>query len=122
MRLNGWQRIGIVASVAWAIYGVHLSDNDLQQRQASARFEFGLCVDRAEQRARSAVLQLNAKETLASDRKVCDSLEGAEYKASGDDQPAYFILYSLAPIPLGWLGAYGLIALFHWIRRGFQSA
>lgn len=29
-------------------------------------------------------------------------------------------LHALVPIPLGWLTAYGIIALVHWIRTGFK--
>jgi len=29
-------------------------------------------------------------------------------------------LYALVPIPLGWLTAYGIIALVRWIRAGFK--
>jgi hypothetical protein len=32
----------------------------------------------------------------------------------------YTALYALVPIPLGWLTAYGIIALVGWIRTGFR--
>jgi len=32
----------------------------------------------------------------------------------------YTALYSLVPIVLGWITAYGIIALVRWIRTGFK--
>jgi hypothetical protein len=50
MRLNGWQRIGIVASVIWAIGAPIYMDNEAQ-RDANDRFGqvYGSCRGRCEQ-------------------------------------------------------------------------
>jgi hypothetical protein len=99
MRLNGWQRIGIVASVVWAIGGPRMN-------VANASF-IGrvLDVDRAN-----------------NDFDRCRERAKDAY----DSVPRYPLLsangafVALVPVALGWLIAYALVYLGRWIRAGFK--
>ena len=106
MRLNSWQRLGIVLSVVWAVGGgwyarsVHIETAqkvmDLNY-QACAElksqkndFNFGPCMENA---TKSYQIQMQG--------------------SLGDEA-----LLGLAPIPFAWLLVYALIGGGRWIRRG----
>lgn len=50
----------------------------------------------------------------------CDQQSQQLWPALDRNTWRYTALYSLVPIPLGWLTAYGIIALVCWIRTGFK--
>jgi hypothetical protein len=93
MRLNGWQRIGIVASVIWAI-GAPIYMDSAAERDADEKFSWVQCFQRASR----------AYESVP--RYHFTSANGA--------------FVALAPIPVGWLIAYALVYLVRWIRAGFK--
>jgi hypothetical protein len=105
MRLNGWQRIGIVASVIWAI-GAPIYWDQAAQTEANAKFSFwyNLCRD--------------------GNRSSDECNEQARHMS--DLVPRYYLgsangaFIGLVPIPLGWLLAYALVYLGRWIRAGFR--
>ncbi len=102
MRLNGWQRIGVVVSCLWAIggaflghdYGIHQGDYVLR---ALAR-----CLEHQ------------------TDWDPCHQAFSRDWPVAIADHWLYAAVVGLIPIPLGWLGAYGGIALVRWIRSGFK--
>jgi hypothetical protein len=106
MRLNGWQRIGIVASVVWAIGAPIYKDNEAQMA-ADERFSrsYNSCRD-----------------VPSNDPEQCFQRASRAY----DSVPRYHFMsangafVALAPIPLGWLLAYALVYLVRWIRAGFK--
>jgi hypothetical protein len=110
-RLNGWQRIGIVASILWAIStAVYLN----------------------------LWYWEHAYESAARLAKSCENI-APEYRAQEDKDcwhsyPKNIALYmnglgfwhdympfSLMPILLGWIIAYVVIAVVKWIKRGFAK-
>jgi hypothetical protein len=106
MRLNGWQRMGIVASVVWAIGG-GLWGNDIAIRDgtALAKLKYSICLD-----------QPNYNGAVCSqtfDKEYAKGVEGHWYAAA---------LSAFVPIPIAWLIVYGLVALVRWIGAGFRSA
>jgi hypothetical protein len=98
LRLNGWQRIGIVLSVVWAIvgslWGLHTLFDPIRQ-------SFSTCA--------SAV----------TDFSYCSNLFEREMADARQMRLAMIVMFGLAPIPIAWLIVYGLIGLVSWIRRGF---
>jgi hypothetical protein len=108
MRLNGWQRIGIVASVIWAvgapIYMDNTAERDAYHRWFSA---YDLCRD-----------------VPTNEPEVCVQ----RVSKAHDNVPRYHFtsangaFVALAPIPLGWLLAYALVYLMRWIRAGFAPS
>jgi hypothetical protein len=106
MRLNGWQRIGIVASVIWAI-GAPIYMDIAAERDADERFHlvYGSCRD-----------------VPSNDPDQCFQRASRAYESV----PRYHLIsangafVALAPIPLGWLIAYALVYLVRWIRAGFK--
>jgi hypothetical protein len=106
MRLNGWQRVGIVASVIWAI-GAPIYMDSAAERDADEKFSwvYGSCRD-----------------VPSNDRDRCYQRASRAY----DSVPRYHFtsangaFVALAPIPFGWLLAYALVYLARWIQAGFK--
>jgi hypothetical protein len=95
-RLNGWQRVGIVLSVAWAILvlvGVTL----------------GVIQDH---------------DNLSDCLKSADPLMNYCRQRWQVPWSTYLgmTLVGLAPIPIAWFLVYGLVGLVRWIRRGFAPS
>jgi hypothetical protein len=104
MRLNGWQRIGIVASVIWAIGGAIWGNN------------IGI------HEGDWAVAMLShCYETHSGDWTQCDQDFHRDYSVAIGNHWLYAAVFGLVPIPLGWLIVYGFVGLWRWIRRGFRS-
>lgn len=108
MRLNGWQRIGIVASVIWAIgapiYLDHAAQNDARER---FRLSYRLCRDVA-----------SNDPNRCSERASSEADTVQRYRLGFDFANVAFV--SLVPIVLGWLIAYVLVGLGRWIQAGFR--
>jgi hypothetical protein len=107
MRLNGWQRIGIVASVIWAI-GAPIYMDGAAERDADDRFGrvYGSCRDVPTNDPEQCLKRASAA-SASVPRYQFTSANGA--------------FVALAPIPLGWLLAYALVYLVRWIGAGFKS-
>ena len=107
MRLNGWQRIGIVASVLWVISG-GLWGNSVGLSQ-------GDYVAEAYKRCLAAHLG------QSDDSAACS----AEFKKDWPEAIKYHWHYAAAfafiPIPLAWLAVWGLVSLVRWVRAGFDQ-
>ncbi|MGA8086709.1 MAG: hypothetical protein WCA10_05335 [Terracidiphilus sp.] len=117
-RLNGWQRIGVVASVVWALYGLYLVDYSYEEAKEAAKGEYRDCIQLADPSSGAA---RPSKGMKLSDIQHCVDAEGARNDAARDDAYGEFIEISVLPIPLGWLAVYGLVVLFRWIRAGFSA-
>ena len=102
VRLNGWQRIGIVLSVLWAIAaGVHLWLGWQTVSYGYWRVYYH-CVF-----------------TPGNDENSCQSAqEDAEKKPT--EYVWVMLPLALAVIPIAWLLVYIIVWTVRWIRRGFQ--
>jgi hypothetical protein len=110
MRLNGWQRIGLVASVIWAV-GAPIYMDQAAQREASDRF--------SESYERCRDIPTNDPERCF--KQASDwSHTVPRYTLRGDPQNVAIV--SLVPIVFGWLLAYALVYLVRWIRAGFKPS
>jgi hypothetical protein len=107
MRLNGWQRNGIVASVIWAIGAPIYLDHAAEQKATEAFMRYYEA----------------CRDVPSSDPDQCFQ------RASrvSDTVPPYRVLSAngavaaLVPVGLGWLLAYALVYLVRWIRAGFAK-
>jgi hypothetical protein len=106
MRLNGWQRIGIVASVVWAIgaaFMVRSEQSDRAIELYSSRHY--LCSSEAAperaQQCRDGVLLEEVMDMTANWPDVA------------------FVAF--APVAAAWLMAWLSLRVFRWIRAGFNQ-
>jgi hypothetical protein len=113
MRLNGWQRIGVIASVCWFIGGgLWINSIVIEDLGAPAVAEHRRCLD-----ARS--IQPDGTVPKDTDWGPCGVRFMAAYKAAVADHWSYAAAYTLVPIPIIWLIVYGLVGFERWVRAGF---
>jgi hypothetical protein len=106
LRLNGWQRIGIVLSILW-IVGVLIYTWD-SYRDMTARHD---------KLHYSCLFSLDTKVT----KETCDEVYDVSQMVTASVSQEK-LLRGLAPIPIAWLLVYIVVWTVRWIRRGFQPA
>jgi hypothetical protein len=114
-RLNGWQRIGIVLSVLWAIIAAFHEMEEINRRYDAA---FSSAFSPVYQRCRD----IQDRNNLPADGEACKE-EAARATAGVQMESGWNIaIAALVPIPVFWLIAYALVGLVRWIRRGFKPS
>jgi hypothetical protein len=106
MKINGWQRVGIVASVAWMI-GAYIYTFNVEEKTNAiyAAMIVDNCIDAHK----------------GSEMGDNDCLKkGEEYgiKAFPEERSEAALVASV-PVPLGWGFVYLVLFLVRWIKRGF---
>jgi len=110
VHLGGWQRLGIVASVLWAISaGVVAREADLRRAEGAMNFAYRVCSE-------------NADAEHDYDFSKCQKESEKTNEAFLQHSWASAALVVLAPLPLFWLLAYQLVGIWRWVRRGFIPA
>jgi hypothetical protein len=108
MRLGGWQRIGIVASLCWIIGGgLWINELVIDELSAPASKELRGCLA-----ARS--IPPDGPVPVGSDWEPCFHRFSVAFPAAVADHWACAAAFTLIPIPIVWLIVYGLVGL---IRR-----
>jgi hypothetical protein len=110
MRLNGWQRIGVVLSVIWVIGGGMLT----YQIVLGAG---GTCTVDHTRLSEADQLALNAKDY----QKMSDAGLLTVQRACNEEIYFRSLVWTLIPIAVGWLLVYGLVGVVRWIRAGFAA-
>ena len=98
--LNGWQRIGIVASVLWAIGGGLWGTQNVVDPMKD---EIHRCL----------VLHPANSDEIDCTQLYAPRLVETKYITLG---------IALVPIPFMWLLAYTVVWIGRWIRRGFEPS
>jgi len=109
MKLNGWHRVGIVASAAWLLAAGLIGSARIEHHaDIAASGAVRACVDAAPQ------------------------ISDVEFAKCGQDYRGTYQAYAPAPLtyatgfaflllPFFWLAAYLTIWITKWVRRGFRS-
>jgi hypothetical protein len=105
--MNEWKRIGIVASVAWAL-GAYSHTFDAQRNHdmwfARKITETCIAANHGEEIGDSECLK-------RGERWAENSFSAARQKAA---------ITALLPIPLGWGFVYLFLSTVRWVRQGFE--
>jgi hypothetical protein len=104
MKLNGWKRIGTVASIIWILGAGAYTLTTVQDAQI--------------QFASSATIRCEEAHDWRSSAE-CDALS-TDYLAKVSPWPETAVV-ALVPVPLGWGFAYLILSLVRWIKRGFTQ-
>jgi hypothetical protein len=100
-RLNGWQRIGIVLSVLWAIVGGTIGWKHAHDEADAA---FRSCIDGVQSAAQLQACRDVHFQAIAMPRGISAAII------------AFF------PILVVWVLIFGVVGIVRWIRRGFQPS
>jgi hypothetical protein len=115
MRLNGWQKIGVVVSVCWFIGGgLWINGIVMDELGAPAVAEHRRCLA-----ARS--IQPDGMIPKDTDWGPCSERFTGAFSAAVAGHWYYAVAYTLIPIPIVWLIVYALVGLTRWIRAGFEG-
>jgi hypothetical protein len=120
-RLNGWQRIGVVLSVMWALYGLYWGEEFGLHQGDWTNVVYESCMDSAQKKTWNKDNFNNPNwEQYSKDSAACEQTRDKDWKDSIQYHWYYAAICSLVPIPLAWGIVCGLIALVKWVRRGFK--
>ena len=108
MRLNGWQRIGVVVSVVWMIGGTIWGVGFIGEHSATALSTYKLCL--ADHDALGA-----------PDLATCSANYQRDYPSSARELWLSALVLSLSQVLLLWITAYGIRALVRWVQAGFHA-
>lgn len=102
MHLNGWQRIGMVVSVLWAL-GAAIYERNQQVNSAMElyQFQYRICLENHEKNCGETVSMQAAMDATANWIDI--------------------VFYALGPIIAGWFIAFITIRTFRWISDGFSK-
>ena len=104
MRLNGWQRIGVVLSIIWAVGAAEYErDRQIEQGNELAEFRYRLCM-----------------ETKSANANSCSEKLGKDLKKAVEPFWGNIAFYSLAPVVAGWVVIYLIIIIVRWVKTGFK--
>ena len=115
MRINGWQRIGVVISVAWLLVTCGAYFYELKNHPSEI----------------TTYLPHSAYEWVNDYEGT--KIEHEKAKAEGKDfadrfvfmKPTFsasgLLLLALCPVVLGWLAAYLFLYTYVWVKRGFET-
>jgi hypothetical protein len=108
MKLNGWKRIGIIASIAWVLgAGIYTLTVD-SDANALAASKIALSCEDANNGA-----DPEGKCSARADEYLAETISADRLEAA---------IVAFVPVPLGWGFVYLALFLVRWVRRGFASA
>ena len=108
MRLGGWVRLGIVASVLWVLgFGYSMYEYNSEQARTTAQSVLAICEINKEESKRPADYDCNKK----YDAAVSDRMTQAS-KA--------FLLFTAISLAFFWGFAYLIVFVWRWVAKGFK--
>jgi hypothetical protein len=110
VHLNGWQRIGIILTIIWAIIGFSWANQiAIDTLGAGVRAAHTRCLDELS-------AQPDGREPTDADWGRCNRAFARDWTPAVAYHWRYAAAFALVPIPFAWLIGYGLVALRRWIK------
>jgi hypothetical protein len=115
-KLSGWKRIGIVASVLWAIGGFLWGVVSVPTPNA----KLNTCQQLSLERNRDPENHhLIITKGFDIDSARCREQWKRDLTTHASETRTFGTIYALVPIPFGWLIVWGLVRTGRWVRAGF---
>lgn len=106
MKLNRWQRIGVVLSVVWALGAAYYErSSQMESGQKWMEISSQSCHD-------SNALAINPP------KKDCSKEWEKDFQMFMTPNWEVIAFISIAPIPIGWGVAFLLIRIYRWVKAG----
>lgn len=121
MKINGWQRIGVVASLLWTL-GSGVYKREIRLDSAN-HYQYAMTTGICRQIAKDAVAVDESRDEDALNWKCnSEAINTAEsMKALTGKSILNILAFSFPPVVAGWLLAYLSIMTFRWVRVGFVA-
>lgn len=107
MKLNGWKRIGIIASVVWILGAGLYTNGALQESDRKA----------------ATAISLDCESYIAkgiTSLAECDKRSGDYLAGTYSREWMAAALVAFVPVPFGWGFVYLVLFLVRWVKRGFM--
>ena len=117
MRLNGWQRMGVVISVVWCVSAFwYLSASGMKEVYASAADRYSPCFEGTVAR------ELFPQEPTLHMRtwQQCQVAQYADIERDAHEVHEEAAIVAVVPVPFAWGAIYLVLTLTKWVRRGFE--
>ena len=102
MKLNRWQRIGIVISILWALGSAYYErSSEMDAGQHFLSWSYQVCT-----------------ESKASTPEECSIEMNKNFDIWMKPNWGNIGFIALAPIPLGWLLVFIIIRVYRWVKAG----
>jgi hypothetical protein len=110
-KLNGWKRLGIIASVVWILGAwVHTIDSENDSESKAVASIHVTCDDNLAGKTGDAWQKGFDECNKEADDLLTHAMAGARVDAA---------IVAFVPVPLGWGLAYLVLFLVRWVKRGF---
>lgn len=106
IKINGWKRLGIIASVVWVIGAYFYTLNAAMERNISLNVEI-----------ENSCAEVHRDEP--NDPCFQEAVDSAMRQLPGEREEAAIV--ALLPVPVAWGVTYLVLFLVRWVRRGFQA-
>jgi len=115
MRLNGWQRIGVVLSIVWILVGGFWGNSiALDALGGPVLTTYRHCLE-------TRSIQPDGTVPKDTDWGPCNVAFQRDWPDAVKNHWWYAAGFAFIPIPIAWLIVYALVALFRWIGAGFKK-
>lgn len=115
VKLNGWKRLGIIASFAWIIGAGLYALNSASNRDINYASSTSL---RCESAQSPSLTPEQNDQILHS----CDQASSDYLKKAYPYEWMEAAIVAFVPVPFGWAFAHLLFFLVRWVKRGFMSS
>jgi hypothetical protein len=113
VKLNGWQRIGIVASVTWILgAGLHTLNSEIEGASKAIASDHIECVSN---------LAGMTEEARKKGFDECNKEASSAFSAAIVSARLEALMVALLPVPFGWGLGYLAPFLVSWVRRGLNN-
>jgi len=111
-KLNGWKRIGIIASVVWILVaGIYAYQLEFKSNLDLANFVYASCLRDAADKTGDTWATADGE----CGKKLIDS-----FGSAGPDARVMAELVAFVPVPRGWGLVYLVLFLVRRVKRGFM--
>jgi len=111
MNVNGWQRIGVIASVIWILCAwVHTFDSEIDSASKGIAAIHVVCDSELAGKSGDAWKKGFDECNKQATDSIAEAMTNARLSAT---------VVGLVPVPLGWGFTYLILFLVRWVKRGF---